>query len=214
MLGPIGSEIMRIFRLLSPDEIDRYIVDDKVGRIEGNMAAGGESIAFDDGHPQSNQYSKNKDKLSEEHKAEIIPFSEHQEKKAAQQYLDESERLSEDTAGDSDRDRSLAAQEKAQRVVASANDLSSIGVLSGSSIRQIEKDRLEKENKKKDSATVFLIKERQKMRESKQKLSEQTALKLYQTNASQEFHEQSEDDLLDEDSPNDLRGILINKKQY
>ncbi len=90
-----------------------------------------------------------------------------------------------------------------------------MGILSASSIKEIEAERRKKENDKKDSATVFLLKEREKMRDSKRRMTEQRAIKSYQTNAAQEFYDDTEEDISDEENrQNDLKGILLNKKHF
>ncbi len=66
---------MAIFRLLSPDEIDKYIVDEKVRKIGESMpmAANGEPMQFDDERPHlENQQKKS---FPKDHQAEIIPIS-------------------------------------------------------------------------------------------------------------------------------------------
>ena len=70
---------------------------------------------------------------------------------------------------------------------------------------------LAKENKNRDSATVFLLKERERMRSAKRKMIEQVALKSYQLNASQEFYEKSDNGEEEEEGLDDLKGILLNK---
>ena len=141
MLGPIGSEIMNIFRLLSPDEIDRYIVDEKTSIMVGSVAAGGESLSLDTEDSHHGQYSKKKKKFAKDHQAEIIPLSEHKEKQAAKQFLEENDRYPE-------QENELSRENveaKAKKVAESTHDLSSIGVLSASSIREIENERLKKD---------------------------------------------------------------------
>ena len=52
------------------------------------------------------------------------------------------------------------------------------------------------------------------MRQSKKRLIEQQALKQYQTNAAQEFHDEVFDEETGELANADLKGILLNKKHY
>jgi len=208
MLGPIGSNIMSIFRLLSPDEIDKYIESKEVQKIAGSMAASGEEMTYE-GHQEPEFAQPKEKKFSTDHQAEIIPIGKfkkdnhiEEEKKEAEEELPvemkaEVKKL---------KPKSNASAPKSQ--------LESIGILSASSLRQIEQERLEKESKNKDSTTAFLIRERMKMRESKKRLIEQHAYKSYQMNAAQEFYDT--DDLLDEEANNDssTKGILVNKKQF
>lgn len=218
MLGPIGSNIMSIFRLLSPDEIDKYIVSKEVRKVEGTMVAGGEEFTSDehqaDYSPQKSTHNK-EEKFPADHQAEIIPIGKHRKE-------EENNGDQQDSSGQDESNSNEQAYEKAKNITANikaavskSSGLESIGVLSASSLREIEAERLKEEQKKQDSTTAFLIKERLKMRESKKRLIEQHALKQYQVNAAQEFYN-TDEDLLDEEESNDgsAKGILINKKQF
>jgi hypothetical protein len=214
MLGPIGSDIMAIFRLLSPDEIDKYIVRDESEEIGESMpmAANGGQMQFDDEEPhQQNQKPK---KFPKDHQAKVLPLNElstiHKNVKHAQAKTSNEQLSSKDAqyiAQNSNKEINHRASEH-------SSDLASMGILSSSTIRQIENERRKKENDNKDSATVFLLKERQKMRESKKRMIEQQAIKSYQTNAAQEFYDEPEDDLSEDEGHNDLKGILLNKRHY
>ncbi len=206
MLGPIGSQIMSIFRLLSPDEIDKYIVREEEAKVNESlpMASGGEEFASE-GHQEdqvSQRSAKQETEFPKEHQAEIIPLH----KLKVEEVKQEPE-------------TALRQQEKKHSQHSSlsgeSGELESLGILSAKSIRAIEEERLKKENAKKDSATVFLLKEREKLKSSKKRLIEQVAFKSYQSNAAQEFHDMNDDDLLEEEnSSKDLKGILLNKRHY
>jgi hypothetical protein len=212
MLGPIGSDIMAIFRLLSPDEIDKYIVRDEEQEIGESiqMAANGGQMQYNDEAPHlEDQRPK---KFPKDHKAKILPLNE----KSTIPIQDSGRTNSDNVLTDTSAEK-LANNVKGRvknHVEDGNNDLASMGILSSSSIKKIEEERRKKENDKKDSATVFLLKERQKMRESKKRMIEQHAIKSYQTNASQEFYEESEEEMADEESHNDLKGILLNKRHF
>lgn len=213
MLGPIGSEIMRLFRLLSPDEIEKYVTHEEMGEISRGVkvAANGDSMNFG---ARSSKHSNGS--FPKEDQAKIIPINESVEnelKSQAKRHLVHH--------GDQEFpvNRNEANQELSKRTAASiasagGSGLESIGVLSASKIREIEDARLKKENDTKDSATVFLLKERNKMRQSKKMMVEQRALRQYQDNAAQEFHEEVFDEESGEVSSPDLKGILLNKKHY
>ena len=217
MLGPIGSELMNIFRLLSPDEIDRYIVDKKVQRVEGSMAAGGEEMEFNT--EDSNLSERHKEQLKKDQKAKIIPISQYQEEKeerpkSEQHQLAELADMDLPTESEEENTDPSFVNQRVQ-AVSPKSDLESIGVLSGSTIKELEAQRMAEENSKKESATVFLLRERQKMRQSKQKLIHQQAHKQYKSNAAQEFYQQTEEDLLSDDPQTDTsKGILVNKRHY
>ncbi len=214
MLGPIGSEIMRLFRLLSPDEIDKYIVRDNVKEVQSSqqMAANGESMQFN----SEDAKAHNNKSFPKDDQAKIIPFNEEAKKELesrtgpnAQEYNDSRENVQNPTKPEiNTRVHKVSHQE------GDSSGLESIGVLSAKQIKELEAQRLKKENENKDSATVFLLKERHKMRQSKKRLIEQQALKQYQTNAAQEFHDEVFDEETGELANADLKGILLNKKHY
>jgi len=211
MLGPIGSEIMKMFRLLSPDEIDKYIVREDERVVNSSMAANGEPMQFNDERPHlENQEPKNK--FPKDHQAKIIPINEEVGKKRVIDENFEAVNYIDENTNDS---KEQQHSNKPQYQEDSApNSLASIGVLSASTIKEIEAKRRAEENKSKDSATVFLLKEREKMRQSKKRLTKQIAINMYKTNAAQEFKEDTDEDILDENYSNDLKGILVNKKHF
>lgn len=202
MLGPIGSEIMSIFRLLSPDEIGTYIVENKVSKIEGTMTATGEELSYD----SSKQFIDRKKEAPDEEQsidvekqAKIIPLHAYKEEQQHSEHHQEQQ--------------GLKQKENNNHPSQASGALDSIGILSASQIQQQEKERLEKEKAKEDSITVFLLKEREKMRKSKQKITEQTAMKVYKSSAAVDLN--IEEDYEDEESSShDMRGILVNKKHF
>jgi hypothetical protein len=216
MLGPIGSQIMAIFRLLSPDEIDKYIVDERADefKTEGTMsiAAGAEGMNLSSGGP----HSQAPNKFPKDHQAKIIPLNNQspEEKELLQDTPDDSQEQSH-----ADQKPAVTEESKHAPFNNSAGDgnfgLEAIGVLSANQIKNIENKRRAEENGKRDSATVFLLKERERMRSAKRKMVEQVAIKSYQVNASQEFYEQTDEDLDEEENLTDsLKGILLNKKHF
>ena len=207
MLGPIGSEVMAIFRLLSPHEIDAYITEEETSivRIEGTKTATGEELPHDSSKqfyskasPGSPPADEATDEIDVKKPAKIIPLHAYQDEK---QDDHQKEKPSQDRPRSSDSGGS--------------SSLTSLGILSASQIRAQEEARLKEERNKEDSVTVFLLKERQKMRQSKQKITEQSAIKVYQSNAAVDLHiEESVDEEGESVAASDMRGILVNKKQY
>lgn len=211
MLGPIGSEIMSIFRLLSPEEIEKYIQRKKSRKVEGAKVVGGQAMSFDDSPPHSPDQETSK-KFPKNHQAEIIPISQLKEKSSGEEEFQEEETAEFANIHENNQDEAQAQIARAQQT---ASKLESIGILSAATIKEQEAKRLKEEKSKQDSTTVFLLKERQKMRESKKKLVGQKAIKSYQVQSAQEFYEESDDDLLEDDlQNNDLKGILLNKRHY
>ncbi len=218
MLEPFGSEIIRLFRLLTPHEIDRYIetdVEPQVQKIEGSVVAGGEFNEFAKDEPPYGSPGTAKPFPKEQ--AKIIPLAEYQKAEGSpvsRQHARGEQSQEDDHRGSGYTGNHEESYLPPEDESAAAEDLQSIGILSASAIKKIENERLKNENKKKDSATIFLLKQRERMRDSKKRLTEQVAMKSYKTSASQEFHHATDEEILDEDYSNDLRGILVNKKQY
>lgn len=215
MLGPIGSDIMAIFRLLSPDEIDKYIVREEPIKVEQSMrmAANGESMQYSE-EPPSPKNKTSKQQPDEEHQAEVIPI---RKVKTDHESIDGpilEKELTTDHGQELKKKTSKVSQVPNNDNSPPTSGLEAMGILSASSIKKIEAERLKEENSKKDSATVFLLKEREKMRESKKRMIEQEAIKSYQNSASQEFYEESDDELPDEENQQGLKGILLNKRHY
>lgn len=212
MLGPIGSEIMAIFRLLSPDEIDKYIVEERADEYQAEgttkIAAGAEGLSLSSGETHLDDKTGPK-KFPKEQQAKIIPLH--------GRTAEEEDLLSEHK-GDEEEQQEQSPQQVQTTSVSSkgSSGLESIGVLSAAQIKQIEQKRLEEEKGKRDSATVFLLKERERMRSAKRKMVEQVAIKSYQVNASVEFYEQTGDEVEEEEDllSDDLKGILLNKRHF
>jgi hypothetical protein len=219
MFGPIGSDIMSIFRLLSPAEIDKYIEAKKVQKISGSMAASGESLSFDE-HGSHTGEDQLRSKLSEQaESAEVIPInkniklpSEDQSSEAGQETEHEGKP---EFQNEFTQHKLISPEVNSTETSRPKSDLEKMGVLSASTLRLQELNRLEEELQGRDSTTAFLIKEREKMRKSKMRLVEQHAYKVYKKNANQELIDSSQE--LEEDEEevsNSTKGILINKKHY
>ena len=206
MLGPIGSEIMGIFRLLSPHEIDRYIIDTKEESVGATMkmAANGEPLQYNDEKPHFE--SPKNDHFPKEHSAKIIPLKTKQSQ--------ETHQTDEQAVAHLRSDRNDEEVEQIQvHQDSSGSSLASVGILSSKAIKEQEQKRLKEENDKKDSTTVFLLKEREKARLSKRRLTEMYAMKSYQSTANQDFSGEYEEDDDGNRVSDNMKGILLNKKQ-
>ncbi|MBT4792821.1 MAG: hypothetical protein HON90_14700 [Halobacteriovoraceae bacterium] len=211
MLGPIGSEIMSIFRLLSPNEIDRYIVPEEEVSQGMKIAAGAEDMDYTGAQKNTQDY-KPAEKFPKDHQAKIIPLSDFNKKGTVKKKQANPQENESDNHSQKQRPTATPKQPRAQN---SNSSLESIGVLSAQTIREQEHKRLNEENENKDSATIFLLKEREKMRGSKKRMIEQQAIRSYKTNSEQEFYtEAQEADFDEEDSSEGLKGILLNKKHF
>jgi hypothetical protein len=208
MLGPIGSNLMTILRVLTPNEIHRYSEEEigEAGIEIQAMAAGAEDFSTSQ-HESGSRSTKSPNKQTlndveedEELKAKIIPINE----KVKKELSLEVERI-----------EKLQA-EKAYS--GKSSGLESIGVLSSSQMNEIEAKRKRLEDDQKESTTVFILNQRAKLKSSQGKLAEQAAILQYRKNASQEIirHDKSQDELDDDSEPRsmDSCGILVNKKHY
>lgn len=217
MIEPMGSNIIAIFRLLSPDEIDRYIDAKEVRKVEGTMVAGGEEFTYAEHNgpkPDSPlKKQKKSDSEGQSNQAEIIPIGQLRKEKQQDEQKSDQPKASANLA--EKRKSEVKHIKDHHRMPSGKSDLEAVGILSATTLREIEQERLREEMSKRDSTTAFLIKERQKMRDSKKRLIEQHAYKMYQQNAAQELFD-SEDLYNEEDELSDgsAKGILINKKQY
>lgn len=210
MLGPIGCDIMAIFRLLSPTEIDRYIEVHKESKVSMPMAANGQALSFDQDEPHLENKGPKK-KFNPKNKAKIVNINKYKKER-------EAEPTREESSSNRIRAQNLAPPDNEESSPPRGNNaLESIGVLSASTIKNIENERMKKEKQKEDSATVFLLKERQKLRDSKKKLIKQEAFKTYQTSSTQVYNSSSSTDEEGESEASDTtesRGILVNKRHY
>ncbi len=208
MLGPMGSTIMSILRVLTPSEIERYT--DSIyeeGQVT-KIAAGAEGFEpFD--HPrekftpklvpsvedESDEPSSNED--TSQTKAKIIPINETiklENIPIAIQHLPEK------------KDKNLNHDKKK-----SMNTLRDLGLKSSKEILDEQRLIQEIKNQSKDSTSVFLLTEREKLRESKEKISSLMAIFEYRKSATQELMTKDPEEE-EEYTISGSSGILINTK--
>lgn len=219
MLGPIGSNLMSILRVLTPSEIDRYS-DDVLNSAEPEVhavAAGAENLSMSYKEHDTAPREAYKQFLGaaeeDEQKAKIIPINEEAKKELS--LLDDSPDQSDQDDGENHAHNNFKTQ---QENSSGSSGLESIGVLSKSQLQAIEEQKQKQENDKKESTTVFILNQREKLKKSQTKLTEQAAILQYKKSASHEIirHEIGEDDLDEEAEASSMGscGILINKKHY
>ena len=229
MLGPIGSNLMTILKVLTPSEIERYSQEGMAGASEVvrkspiALAAGGEFFNLDD---DENSPANPKNQT----KAKILPLRRRNEKEEEETPEEdpyagfpkvEEKEESEEIAAKSESFKPLVTKEEEHLIaksVSTGSDLEQVGILSGNQIKQIEEQKKKKAEAKKDSATIFLLKQRRKMQESKSKLIEQSAISNYKKSGYEKVNVQIDidDDDIDEKLKNNSpsSGILVNKKTY
>jgi len=199
MLGPMGSTIISILRVLTPGEIDRYTESVEAQEtVDIKIAAGAEGFEPTSHRDQSKSpmpSSVPKDEpevISDDNQAKIIPIN--------QEVREEFERLGQDRP-------SLPRFEQSRN-----DNLEIIGIDSNHSRNEKNRLRIEEEDSKKESTTVFILNQREKLKRSQNKLAGQAAIIEYRKSSSQEIYKTDEED--EEHSPSGSTGILINKKQY
>lgn len=215
MLGPMGAYVISALRLLTPSEIDRYTKPSskKKARVSA-MAAGAEEYAVEEyaveefasdgaaGKPPDTA-AGSRAKSSD---AEIIPIKGrgspfHNKEEQAEQALDGP------SPGSDPPTRAEFIPMQPARVSVNAENQG-----------QPENDSIQKSQGKEapgDLAAVFLLEERQKLKESNTKIAEGNALKSYNDIVNADFSQaDSEDDYPEGERPQGLKGILINKKHY
>lgn len=208
MLGPIGASLMSIMRVLTPAEIELYIQRSSDTKVVAPIAVGaeGESSDYIDDPPKEIDIKYNQQQAQDnEETCEVIEL-----------YPDNFERVEQEVVYDGDNYQSDDLRHK--ELSQNSSELESIGIYSAATIAEKEKERAEEKKKATPSASVFLINERLKLKNSQQKLKEQIAIKNYNKNnviqlkakdSTYELDDTSEEEI----SKNSITGILINKKQ-
>lgn len=204
MLGPMGSSIISILRVLTPGEIDRYTEDESLIEESSSnitaIASGGESFEFQKFDSKGEKSNEKESKNSQEdvHEAKIIPINSSVD-------LD-------DLAGSVEHEIKEKKKEKNKKV--STNSLEAIGIESSQTIQQKERDKIEKENSEKESTSVFILNQREKLKNSQSRLVEQAAILEYKKSATQEVSSSTKSEKRKDTSICGTTGILINKKHY
>lgn len=94
------------------------------------------------------------------------------------------------------------------------NELNTLGIYSAEQLKEKEYKEQELKNKNKKSTSVFLMDEREKLRLAKNKIKEQNAIKMYQTNTVVELTVETPEDYEEEVVFSDSKGVLINRRQF
>ena len=218
MVDHSDRDILAIFRLLSPEEIERYIgLEDKSESVPIKKAAGAENITVDNSTPKkeapsvralndSQRPQKASQAFPRDNQAQIIPIHKDIKIDAPSEDAEVTQKSYPEVKKESSLEGYIAEEED--------NELAAVGILSANTIKKIEQDQIAKKNAQKDSATIFLLKEREKLKSSQKKLNSYVAFKSYQSSAAQEFYEESDENILDDEKKTELKGILLNKKQF
>lgn len=205
MLGPMGAVVMNVLKVMTPSEIERYSQGREAEEVS-KIAAGAESIssggAGSSFNPQSESHHKKKEhppneSLNDSGEAKIIPIREQMPIRPPP--------------------KAPPPDEPKSTKVEPENELEGMGIVSGEKQHAIKEAASAREKSKQDSATIFILKERERLKKSKSKMNTSEAFKTYAESSNLEFYKpEIEVDLDDPDKEEAIgsRGILINKKHY
>jgi hypothetical protein len=219
MLEPFGSQIMRILNVLTPSEIDRYTDTAYQQQLRSSVATGEEELSLENQSAQPHLEdlarqdageSTEEGAEEEEGKAKIIPLHAEQADLAPESE-EEVEQVVEVSAP-----TTTTTQMRPQSQTAPKSELESIGVMSAQTIRELQEEEVRKKKAKRDSSSVFIMKEKKKLALSQNKLREQSAISNYQKLGSVELIKaiEEEEEGEEETKVGLSSGILIDKEQY
>lgn len=208
MLGPMGAKIIDLLRIMTPNEIDRYVEKkEEVSNANIQLAAGAEDFNVSNtpvNHNLSKQEKKEEEKDQDDiqHEAKIIPINKDVQEQNSKSTEEEHEPIDPEQALEYE----ATFKEK---------ELEAAGIFSAQKIEALKKEKLKRVKAKQESTSNFIIKEREKLKQTKLRLIEQDAIKNYNLNANVE----SLNDEIDIDNPDEEiivgnKGILVNKKHY
>lgn len=224
MLGPIGSNLMSILKVMSPAELERYAGESAVRNVSFAQAAGAETETSPE--TQYDHYNKKEPKNNkgnsssqedEDHKAKVIPIRKDIEEddhleKADQQQIINSEKVEDPHLASHDEPKINKSR------IDGKDSLEEIGILSSSKMRQLEQEERERKSKQKESSSVFIINQRKNLNRSKEKLKGQFGLRAYKDISAIEFAKHTEisdkdiDELEEDYKFKGSIGVLLDKK--
>ncbi len=211
MLGPIGANVMKLLKVLTPQDIEGLTksADRQKNKVSA-AAAKKVGVGSDSERSVATAFSKrHEEKQSKQNQEdqgrknpEVIPLFINSD-------VEEEEVVYKQAAG------AEYSQDEIQRVSTSEgkkSQLESIGILSQDKIAELENERKRKAKAKEPSATIFLINERTKLKASNSKIHGQGAIRSYKSSASLDI--KVEEKLEEEGKSNLSTGILLDKKQF
>ncbi len=196
MLGPMGAVVMSVLKVMTPAEIERYSQGREAETEEvSKIAAGVESLGS--GSMESSFNHQKQDQNKKDWKPPNDPEKEFGEAKIIP--------------------IRPPPEESAPVESEPESELEEMGIISGEKQHAIKEAASAREKSEQDSATIFLIKERQRLKKVKHRLNTNEAFKTYEVSSSIEFFKPEPEVDLDNPDKEDAigsRGILINKKHY
>ncbi len=204
MLGPIGSTVMKMLRVLTPDSIERLtkLADGRKRKVASSALSVDVESATSTGvsapQRQERENEEKEEKSSEQNPSspKIIPL-----------HLVEDEQVQKMAVGSS-----YIPSYSGQRS-GPVTALESIGVLSNEELKKIKSQEDQKIKDKQPSATIFLLEERKRLHNANAKIYCQTAIRNYR-NSTSTVDMAMEEKMDEEPRSNTTSGILLNKKQF
>lgn len=212
MLGPMGARIIDLLKIMTPNEIDKY-VEKPNEQSELKLAAGAEEFDVTKSPPkalganQNKNDNENEDSTSEEdvkHEAKIIPL-----------HKDSPHSFDEENNQESDEEERSAEEEAEYAASKAEKELEKAGIYSASKISAIKKEKLKRYKAKQESTSNFILNQREKLKKTKLRLIEQDAIKNYSLNSNiEKLNDEIDLENPDEEVVFGNKGILVNKKHY
>ena len=214
MLGPMGARIIDLLKVMTPNEIDRY-VEKKEESTELKMAAGAEEFDVTKSPVDHSRAKSNKDEShtadteSDEdnvkHEAKIIPL----------RGKDHDHNLIEENTEEDDQSNDDVNEEAQYEASKNEKELEKAGIYSANKIQAIKKEKLKRYKAKQESTSNFILNQREKLKQTKLRLIEQDAIKNYNLNSNVDtLNDEIDLDNPDEEACVGNKGILVNKKHF
>ena len=168
------SLLLKIFRLITPDDLGVLAETLEVSHLELKKAAGSELLSCDsEPHPSSKNVSKN---------AKVIQFPK---------------------------------KDDHEETIVDKESLAEIGVLSGKEQRERKKVEEEEEKRHSPSESDLLLEEREKFKESEEKIYKRTGFACYQRSSDLSLYRVTSTDTAGKEKSRltSSQGVLVNKKQ-
>lgn len=229
MLGPIGANIISILKVLTPSEIDIH-ADISEKEISGAIAVGAEDQNFD--HASSYLREDHADEFK--NKQMTKDCEEETEAQLQTKSRFEANEAKEDN--EANEAKVIPINEKVQLFDKSMfppeqSELNSLGIYSAQQLSEHAKYLQQAKDKSKDSTSVFILKQRERLKSTRTKMIEQKAIGEYKKSSSIDIaskkmrHVKDEGDInqdKDKDENNNeqqlrdshFKGILLNKRHY
>lgn len=209
MLGPIGASVMKMLKVLTPQDILDLTksADQNKNKVKAKTDV---EINSNDSEEKNLVFAQHKKGQHEQAKE-----NEHRAPKIIPLFVTEEEEeqvVYKKAAGSSYTTEEISKISSSQNTTKKESELESIGVLSQDKIQELEEQRKIEAKKKEPSATIFLLGQREKLRNSNCKIYGQTAIKSYKSSAILDI--QIEEKLEEEGKANVMSGILLDKKQF